>query len=541
MIKKILLFVSSSLLSTCLLLLLLEGAFWMLGFPQGASDFIERTLIQQHLPLRKPAGQYRIFVYGESTVHGAGYAPASSPVKWLDAYLKDFLPGRDIKVVNFGRLGEGSADIVQAFSDTLQYKPDLAIFYLGHNTFFLVNRVDTERKKKAAFTHRLRDALRKSRFISAVVRESIRLKIKRHSKKTEDVMGDTRIETIPEPFKGESASITLPGSPLYLENLRFFEKNIRKIIKTGKEHQVQVLFMKPVCNLKDYPPNFSSHLKPLSAAELAKWDQLYRSGQDAVRKGDALSALEFFEKAWAIDPTFSDLSFRFGQLYFQKGAIEQARSFFEQARDTDVIIGRAPKDILEFYDELARQKEIHYFDTERALVSQAPGGILGWPVIEDNVHFSIEGQSRAGRALTDDLANNSWIAPRSEWRFERERPIAEIKKEFGISAETVLLNYCSIIGYLGNRYDMRLEFAQKAIGLFPEHPLALRQLAWAYWLLGEKDNALAVYKRLGEKDPATLEAVFFAQPEVKRAYEAAASLSPGLEIPVQVTKKLEKP
>lgn len=527
--KKILLAISQAFLSTCVLLLLLEGAFYVLGFPQGTSDFIERAILQQKLELRKPAGQYRIFVYGESTVHGAGYAPTSSPVKWLDAYLRDFLPGRDIKVINFGRMGEGSDFIAQAFSDTLQYKPDLAIFYLGHNTFFPSSRVDSVKKNEARFSYRLKRLFGKSRLISAVIRQNIKFKIQRHAKETQDVMGDPRIEVTSFPFGKENTNVTLPGGPLCQENIRYFKENIERIIKTGETNRVPVIFMKPVCNLKNYPPNFSYHLKALSSDELTQWDAFYRRGQEAAQRKDDLQAIEFFEKALAIDPTYADLSFRLGQLYFQKGEIAKAKLFFEQARDTDGVIRRAPRSILDVYDDLVRVKQIHYFDTEKAFLPKIPGGILGWPLIEDNVHFSVEGQALAGRALADEIAQNNWIAPRSEWRFDRERAQAEISKELGITDETIFRNYCSVISYLGHRYDERLEFGQRAQAIFPDHPIALRQLAWGYWLTGKKDKALEVYNRLGEKNPSALDIVFLAQPEVKQAYKAFASSRSGLE------------
>lgn len=524
MLKKILFYIFTSLVSTLLLLLLLEGALFTFGFPQGTSDFIERANLQQNLTYRKPAGQFRVFVYGESTVLGAGYAPTSSPVHWLDAYLKDFLPGRDIKVMNFGRLGEGSDFIVQAFQDTLQYKPDLAIFYLGHNTFYPANRVASVKQREAECSYRLRQWFHKSRLISAVIRETIKLKIKRRAQKTVDIMGDARIETVAYPFGKENENITVPGSPLYQENVRYFEENIKKIINSGKKKRVPVLFMKPVCNLKDYPPNLSHHLKTLSPEELTQWEALYRQGQEASQKKDDLLALDLFEKAHAIDPTYADLSFRLGRLYFQKGEIEKALSFFEQARDQDVVIRRANRDILRVLGDLAPQEGTYYLDTEKVFLPKTPGGISGEPLLEDNVHFSIEGHALAGRAMADEIARNHWIAPRSEWQFNRERPVEEIKRDLGITPRTVFLSYCSVISYLGIRYEERLEFARKAWELFPEDPIALRQLAWGYWLVGDKDKSLDIYRQLGEKDPAALAAVFQAQPEIKQAYEASAAV-----------------
>jgi lysophospholipase L1-like esterase len=525
MVKKVLLVIFQSILSTCLLLLLLEGAFLFLGFPQGASDFIERTILQKKLEFRKPSGQYRLFVYGESTVHGGGYAPFSSPVRWLEVYLQDFLPGRDIEVVNFGRLGEGSAFIAQAFRDTLQYKPDLAIFYFGHNTFIPENRKEFVESSEAEFGNRLKQWLRKSRFFSFLIRETIKLKIKIHSQKINDTMGDGKIETVNDPFDLEKGAIAVPGSTSYLENIQFFKANIEKIIKLGKENRVPVLFMKPVSNLKDYPPNLSRHLKSLSTQDLGLWNQFYQKGREAMDQKNDLNAFDFFEKAWTIDSSYADLAFRLGQLYFQKGAIEKARFFFEKARDNDAIIRRAHRDILKVFDDLADRKQIYYWDTEKALISKTPGGILGWPTIEDNVHFSAEGHALVGRALAEEIAKSNWIAPRSDWRFDREQSLASINKELGITRETVFRNYCSVYSYLGRRYDERLIFAQKAMNLFPEEPIALRQLAWAYWLLGEKGKAMRVYSHLGKKDPAALRAVFLARPEVKQAYNAFVARS----------------
>ncbi|MFH0984234.1 MAG: tetratricopeptide repeat protein, partial [Candidatus Omnitrophota bacterium] len=514
-----------TLAGTCVLYLLIEGAFLILGYPQGACDFIERVILQQKLEFKKPAGHYRIFVYGESTVHGAGYAPTSSPVKWLDAYLRDFLPERNVQVINFGRLGEESDFIAQAFFDTLQYKPDLAIFYLGHNTFYPDNRVDFVKKRESEFKNRLRRLFRKSRSIAFVVRKVIENKIQRHSGKTEDIMGDGKIEIVPHSLTEESEEITVPGSKVYLNNVRFFQENIEKILGASNKSGVRALFMKPICNLKDYPPNFSMHSKTLSPEQLKLWDQFYQQGLAATSKKNDLVAIESFERALSLDPDYADLSFRLGQLYFQKGDLEKARSLFEQARDRDVVIRRAPQDILSVFEDLAKQDRIHYSDTEKALISRASGGIMGWPVIEDNVHFSLEGQALVGRALASEIAQNNWIAPRSEWRFERERPMEEIQKELGVTRRTVFWDYCSVISYLGVRYGERLEFAQRALELFPEDPIALRQLAWAYWLLGERDKSLSIYTHLREKDPSALEAVFRAQPMVQQAYESFLSYS----------------
>ena len=100
--KKIIRSILQILFATIILFLCLEGLFRLIGAP-GGSKFVEKVVIEDHLTNKKPKGEYRIFTYGESTMHGAHYGPTSSPAKWLKAYLQDLLPHKNIRVVNFAR------------------------------------------------------------------------------------------------------------------------------------------------------------------------------------------------------------------------------------------------------------------------------------------------------------------------------------------------------------------------------------------------------------------------------------------------------
>ena len=64
--------------------------------------------LREEITMDKPEDEFWIFTYGESTMHGAHYWPASSPARWLEVYLKDFLPDKKIRVINFARMGQGA-------------------------------------------------------------------------------------------------------------------------------------------------------------------------------------------------------------------------------------------------------------------------------------------------------------------------------------------------------------------------------------------------------------------------------------------------
>ncbi len=511
--------IGRALLGTLALFCLLEGIFFLAGVPYGASHFIEKVILKANLPVKKPTGEYRIFIFGESTIYGAHYADRSSPSRWLEAYLKDFLPNQKIRIINFGRMGQGGAFIADSFYQTLPYQPDLAIFYEGHNAFLYGNRkseVEADKNLKVEIARRL---FMKSRLISEISRQVLKFRL-RHKQTPDDSMEFAQIETPPNGIGLENRNIRTELS--YWENIEFFRQKLFRILDMAENHHVKVLFYKPVCNLKDFAPWDSVHIKRLTPEQLVAWTRLYEQGKEKKSQASSAEALDLFRQAHAIDDTYAELSFRMGELCFKKGDLAEAKKFFEEARDNDTIIFRANKDVLAAFEQVQREKGFPAIDTEKVLISEAPGGILGEPIIEDNVHFSLKGHSLVAKAATEEIANRGWIVPRSEWQFNRERSFEEISKELHLDEAQFLISaYLKLVNYFGSRFPNRVRFAQKALDLDPNHPRALRYLAWTYWLMGEKEKALEVYKKLQQTDAAALAEVFKTQPDIKKAFEAS--------------------
>ena len=516
MIKTVLKTVFQIFLSTLLLFLVLEVIFRFIGAP-GASRFAEKVLIQEHLSLQKPKDEYRIFAYGESTMHGSQYGPISNPARWLAVYLKDFLPGRNIRVVNFARIGHGSDFTYETFRDTLPYKPDMAIFYLGHNDFLHGNQkyqLDAEKKE---WSYRIRDLIRRSYLISTVYRWVIQKRMEFKSDKSDDRIEFSVIETPPSGIGAEN-SIS-PKDPRYSENIQFFRANLSQILDLGAKRGLPMLFYKPVANLKDFAPFCSLHLKDLSQEDLSLWERFFHEGKIEEVQGNVDEALGFYEKAYALDSTYADLSFRLAQIYFKRGELGKAKKLFEEARDNDTIQYRANKDILAVFDEFQKTRDLQLIDTEKVLLPELPGGILGEPLVEDNVHFSIRGHALTGRAAAQAIYERNWIAPAAEWQFGRERSFEAIEKEVGVDRELMLSAYFKMVNYFGSRFENRIRFAKKALEISPNDPFALRHLAWSYWISGDQAKALETYRVLGAVHPEALKEVLRSKPKIQKAFE----------------------
>ena len=88
--------------------------------------------------------------------------------------------------------------------------------------------------------------------------------------------------------------------------------------------------------------------------------------------------------------------FRWEKIQFELENYEEAKRLFVEAKDNDTIIVRATQEILDIFEEFQKVRDIRVIDTEKLLVDEAPGKILGEPIVEDNVHFSIKGHSILG-------------------------------------------------------------------------------------------------------------------------------------------------
>ena len=120
--------------------------------------------------------------------------------------------------------------------------------------------------------------------------------------------------------------------------------------------------------------------------------------------------------------------------------------------------------------------------------------------------------------MAEEIANQGWLGSRDAWQFDRERSFEEISDELGVTPELIFSADIKMVSYFGTRYDNRVRFAQKALSIYPDDPKALRHLAWSYWVMGHRSDALKVYQKLSEVAPNALEVAFQYRPEIKRAF-----------------------
>jgi len=89
------------------------------------------------LPVLKNRAAYTVLCLGDSFTYGAGAPPEASYPRQLEEILKTRFPDRSIRVVNFGEMGQNTAQLLQRLPGALdEIRPDAVIFLSGVANFW---------------------------------------------------------------------------------------------------------------------------------------------------------------------------------------------------------------------------------------------------------------------------------------------------------------------------------------------------------------------------------------------------------------------
>ena len=505
--------------------MLIETFFCMIS-ARGASEFCERVILSNGLRKSKPKGELRIFLYGESTMHGCFLYPKSTPDVWLRNYLHDLLPPEragKIKIVNFGRLGTNSDFIDETFRDTVLYKPDLAIFYFGHNDL-----AQLKHRKRYLTSSPLRDRMemlvlqvaRNSCFLASVKRSLIRMKMLRHARK--DLRAEEQSQE--QPLKAMDAEIDLlyPGSKLHDRCTKDFKENLYKIIAVAERKSVPVIFFKMISNVKDIEPFYSAHLLPLTKEELEHWNKLHSQQSHWMHQKKYRQALPLLRRMIRIDPTHAETLHAYGTCLYETGEYGRAKEFFYKAIDYDLIPIRAKTIINETYEELDAQKFPHVAVIQTPLFFEQASahGIIANELIDDPVHPNIRGYALMARTLVKTMEQRGWLIRPGDLDWGKERPFEAMTGNLGITDDFLFDYYLAVGKFCDKFFRHRIKFIKKALGLKPASIAAKRQLAWAYWLQGNREGAKKIYLELKQRSPQTMQEIYQRLPEIKAYLES---------------------
>ena len=379
---------------------------------------------------RKPAGEYRIFCLGGSTVQGRPYGIETSFTTWLELNLRLAEPGRKWRVVNCGGVSYASYRLVPILKEVLGREADMIILYSGHNEF-LEDREYGQIRDRPRWIAEPWELLARTRTYNLLQEGYLR------------VTGES-LQAARPPRSILKADVDAildyqGGLEKYHRDeewrrgvIEHFGYNVRRMVGMSRDAGVPMLLVNPPCNLRECPPFKSQHRDGLTAEQLQRWKTLCREASDysVVR---ASRAVRLLRQALAIDDQHAGLHYWLAKELDAMGQTAQAREAYVRAKELDICPLRILEPMNEAILRIAAQRHVALLDARKLFERHSPDGIPGDSYLCDHVHPRIAGHRLIADALIDELARQGVVRPRDGWRQQQDKLAMEHIGSLGYS------------------------------------------------------------------------------------------------------------
>jgi tetratricopeptide (TPR) repeat protein len=374
-----------------------------------------RKPVSQRMSAKKPAGAYRIFLFGESAAQGDP-DPSFGSGRYLQALLRDRFPGMDFEVVCVAMTAINSHAILPIARECARLNGDLWIIYMGNNEMVGPFGAGTVFGPRAPAVSQ--------------VRADLAIKSTRIGQWLDSWIGRWGAPpSTPKTWSGLSMfkdHELRHDDPPRLRAYDNFKANLADILRAGRNVGVPVILSTVGSNLKDCAPFASLHATALTDPQKTEWDGFYREGTALQAAGNYQGALKQFARAEAIDRHYADLPFRIATCDLALTNASQALREFELARDDDALAFRADTRINQIIKDAAEKEAgqgVYLLDAAGTLAQHSPEKIPGNELFYEHVHLNFDGNYLLGLAFAEQTAKllpksivargrNDWASPK---------------------------------------------------------------------------------------------------------------------------------
>lgn len=312
----------------------------------------------------KSTNTFRIFIMGGSSAAGYPYTPNGDFGLYIKKKLEILYPDYNIEVINIALTATNSYTIRDLLPGVIEQKPDLILFYAGHNEYYgaygvgsmesigqsrtVVNFILSLEKYK--IFNLLRDFLQ---WIQSLFAGNNKGALKESGTLMSRMVKD---QTIPL------------NSVIYNYGIEQFRENFNDILNLCKENKIPVITSTLTSNLKDQPPFVSLKVNGLP------------------------EAIKVFKEA---------------QLKLNEPS--EALKKFRYAKDLDGLRFRAPEKINEIITKYAKKYNYPLVDIDSVFNSFSPSGITGDNLMTDHLHPTFEGYKLIGKSFFEVMCKNNLL------------------------------------------------------------------------------------------------------------------------------------
>jgi hypothetical protein len=369
----------------------------------------------------KPADEFRIFVFGGSTVQGNPFSIETSFPTYLQIALEQADPSHPWKVVNCGGVSYASYRLVPIMQECLAYEPDLFIFCEGHNEFLEDVTYSSLRETPAAIstTFSVLNSCRTFRLLRAGILSFF---------KASNVAPVANSETDVRPVLTTDVDTLLDhdgGFAVYHRDDSHaasvelhFRSNLQRMVDLCQQNSVPLLMILPPSNLSDCPPfkpEFSESISDSDRTKIA--DILKRARQMASAR--PAEAIAMAEQVTQIDPRYALAWYELGHLQLTTRDFTAAERSFRRARDEDTCPLRMTSSLEVAMQTVVEENRLPFLNAHELLQASTTNGIIGDNVLVDHVHPSFRAHEDIAIAIADWMISAQLATARNpNWKQE---------------------------------------------------------------------------------------------------------------------------
>ena len=336
-----------------------------------------------HYP--RPTNTVRIALMGGSAIKGYPQSINFCASAFLHEMLEDCWPGREVEIINMGTTAVASFPVRGMLKQLIAYDPDLVVVYSGHNEFFGAYGVASKNfAGTSPWTLKLQYHARGLALVQGMSKMVQRLREPMNKSLMEEMVGMDYVA--PDSWRRQAAA-------------RVLYTHISDMIRLCSLRDIPVIVCTLPVNERDLAPIGSDPVQPELDQELSRLRLTMKA-----RPAEAAAEFEELLQRW---PDHAFANYLYANALFLGEDYVSAQKHYIRARDLDPMPWRAPTLSQEAIRQAAEEGGAQLCDVEAAFRKVSPGGSIGWELMDDHVHLSIEGQALLARTLVQTLTNRT--------------------------------------------------------------------------------------------------------------------------------------
>ena len=493
----------------------LEVAFWAAGMPtlletedpfRGFSTLVsaferegdvcrtrraiaDSTINDQNFQIEKPQNGLRIFCLGGSSSYGFPWNAQAAFGGVLADLLAESHLELSVEVVNASGISYGMHRVNIVADELLAYDPDIFIVYSGHNEFVEPAFFDALKGRGGTRT-RLAYVLAHSRVYSGMHRLFVG---DRDTRKSVADMFDADV-------RRDQSRIYTPKEKE--EIVAEFRAQLERLVRRAKGSGVRVLLATVPCNQSEWRPEASVTGTAMTATDIERWREFIHTGRQELNLGDFKAAASNFELAVGIARGHSESHFLLAEAYKGLKQWDQAREQYGLACDFDASPARRVSEINDAIRSVAQQEGALLADIDKIFEDRSEHGLVGFNLIEDYVHPTLDGHKLIAWHLWDAIEQAGWINGEGQAaKAVYDRVLAERKSSPTTRPSATWVQNQGILFWKQGNTEAAIQKFRQAVELEPDYAGVMVNLGTLLNKVGRHAEALPILRRALEIDP----------------------------------------